>query len=455
MLRILLFAFLGLAACAPVGPEQPSRRMPSDVVLPPMKTFGAARVTPPQRSNGDMANDFLELSFQMESGRSLPVLTRFEGPITVSVAGPAPATLGPDLDQVIARFRREAGIDVSRAPKGKKGRIAIEVLPRRELQRFVPQAACFVVPRVSSWAEFRANRRSRSLDWSTLTTRDQVAVFIPDDVSPQEVRDCLHEELAQAMGPLNDLYRLPDSVFNDDNFHTILTGFDMLMLRVYYSPELASGMSRDQVAARLPALLARLNPAGGAKASTPAGPTPRAWIEALETALGPNTGNSARRAAASKAVAIAQQQGWTDTRLAFSIFALGRLSLPTEADLALSSFITAGRIYRSSPTTRVQSAHVAMQLAVFALSSGDAETALDLVNANLGVVADAQNAALLATLLIIKTQALENLGRPAEARAVRLDSLGWGRYGFGSDKEVRARLSEIAVLSPNGAKIKG
>jgi len=34
--------------------------------------------------------------------------------------------------------------------------------------------------------------------------------------SPQEVRDCLHEELAQALGPLNDLYRLPDSVFNDD-----------------------------------------------------------------------------------------------------------------------------------------------------------------------------------------------------------------------------------------------
>jgi hypothetical protein len=65
-----------------------------------------------------------------------------------------------------------------------------------------------------------------------------VAVFIPSDVSPQEVRDCLHEEVAQALGPLNDLYRLPDSVFNDDNFHAVLTGFDMLILRTYYDAEL-------------------------------------------------------------------------------------------------------------------------------------------------------------------------------------------------------------------------
>ena len=50
-----------------------------------------------------------------------------------------------------------------------------------------------------------------------------MAVFLPGDVSPQEIRDCLHEELAQALGPVNDLYRLTDSVFNDDNFNTVLT----------------------------------------------------------------------------------------------------------------------------------------------------------------------------------------------------------------------------------------
>jgi hypothetical protein len=83
-----------------------------------------------------------------------------------------------------------------------------------------------------------------------------MAVFMPADVAPQEVRDCLHEEVAQAIGPLNDLYRLPDSVFNDDNFHTVLTGFDMLILRATYAPELRSGMTRAEVAAALPGILA-------------------------------------------------------------------------------------------------------------------------------------------------------------------------------------------------------
>ena len=63
------------------------------------------------------------------------------------------------------------------------------------------------------------------------------------------MRDCLHEELAQALGPLNDLYHLPDSVFNDDNIHTVLTGFDMLILRAAYAPELRTGMTREQVEA--------------------------------------------------------------------------------------------------------------------------------------------------------------------------------------------------------------
>ena len=39
-------------------------------------------------------------------------------------------------------------------------------------------------------------------------------------------------------------------------------------------------------------------------------------------------------------------------------------------------------------------------------------------------------------------------GRGAEAEAVRLDSLGWARYGFGADWAVRAKLREVAALNP-------
>ena len=59
-----------------------------------------------------------------------------------------------------------------------------------------------------------------------------------------------------------------------------------------------------------------------------------------------------------------------------------------------------------------------------------------------------ENAALLSTLLLLRAEALELENRAAEAQAVRLDSLGWARYGFGSDWAVRAKMREIASLNP-------
>jgi hypothetical protein len=356
-----------------------------------------------------------------------------------------------DLDTLLGRLRHEAGIPITRAPQGKPASITIEAMPRRQLQRLVPQAACFVVPGISSWDEYRRQRRSDRIDWASVRLRKKVAIFIPGDVSPQEMRDCLHEETAQALGPLNDLYRLPDSVFNDDNFHSILTGFDMLVLRAYYAPVLHNGMTRAQVARVLPGLLKRLNPGGEhrPRRAVPA-QTPRDWISAIERALGARTSEGARHKPAAKAVRIARQNGWVDNRLAFSLYAYGRMAFSDNARSAVNAFLEAGSIYKSRPETQVQAAHVAMRLAAYALTSGEGGRAIELLNANLQPVMAAENAALLATMLMIKAEALEQVGRSAEARVVRLDSLGWARYGFGSQQAVRERLAEIAALTPRG-----
>ena len=89
-----------------------------------------------------------------------------------------------------------------------------------------------------------------------------------------------------------------------------------------------------------------------------------------------------------------------------------------------------------------------VQLAAHALSMGNAETAIAIADSHMAPVKQAENAALLATLLMIKAEALDLRGRDAEAQLVRLDSLGWARYGFGSDAEVGARLAEIAAIAP-------
>ena len=257
--RLFPLSIMFLTACMPSGSmEYTSRASALPDSLPPMKTFATAPVAAPQRSNQDISRDFLDLTFRMESGRLLPYMTRFEGPITVRVSGNAPSSLQSDLTKLLARLRNEARIDIRQTTRA-DANITINMIARKTLQGSVPAAACFVVPHVQSWDEFRKLRRTASVDWARLKKRDKVGIVMPGDVSPQEIRDCLHEELAQAIGPLNDLYRLPDSIFNDDNIHTVLTGFDMLILRAYYAPELRSGMSQQQVAQRLPAILSRLD----------------------------------------------------------------------------------------------------------------------------------------------------------------------------------------------------
>ncbi|PTQ68940.1 DUF2927 domain-containing protein [Celeribacter persicus] len=447
ILRLLVSTVL-LAGCmsAPSRTPDTARAAPASLDLPPMKIFSPAPRQSTSRSNASIARDFLDLSFALETGATLDRFTRFEGPITLRITGERiPASLGYDLSRLMDRFRTEAGIEISRVAATAPASITIETLTQAELSRRAPNTACIVVPNVSSWQEFRHARRA-SLSWTQVERRERLAVFIPENIPPQEIRDCLHEELAQALGPLNDLYRLPDSVFNDDNIHSVLTSFDMLILRATYAPELRSGMTRAQVAAALPGILDRIHPAGVGRATDPVQPTPPDWTTAALIAMGDGS-LAQRRRAAEIAVTIARHEGWSDTRAGFSWFLLGRLAVSSDRAQAHLALDEAYRIYAARPETRFHAAHVAMQRAALALSEHRYEAAYEISASAIDAARDAENAALLASLMLTESEALAKLGRTQDARSVRLDSLGWARYGFGSDEEVRARAAEIAALA--------
>lgn len=448
-------AVMVLAACAPSGPApQAARATVASIpgALPPVRRFtGAPDVPVPVQPNGQLARDFMALTFQLETGRQLDTFTRFEGPITVAVEAMAgttpPPTLQPDLDDLLARLRREAGIDIGRAKAGEQPSIMISALPRATLQRYVPGAACFVVPRVSGWNDYLARRFGPATDWTTLTTRTRASVFLPTDVSPQEIRDCLHEEVAQALGPLNDLYRLPWSVFNDDNLHVVLTSYDMTLLRATYHPGLRSGMGRAEVASRLPAILAAINPRGRTADRGTIQEATAEWNRALQGALSPDGSQSARLTHARTAVTLARASDWADGRLAMSHLALGRAALSQDGETALAAFVASARLYRRLDGEGIQTAQVAMQLGAFALGSGQADAALSVIDRAIPAADGAQNAALLATLLLMRAEATELQGARAEAGRIRREGLAWGRYAWG-DRVLAIRAAEVASLRP-------
>ncbi|MEM9306864.1 MAG: DUF2927 domain-containing protein [Pseudomonadota bacterium] len=413
-----------------------------------MKSFKASAPASQRISNADLVVDFIDLSFALESGRALPVLTRFEGPISLRVTGRPPPTLNADLTGLLGRLRREAGINITKTSSA-SANVTVEAVPRAAIQKALPQAACFVAPNVRSLAEYRSERRRDTTNWALLRNRTHLTIVLPNDASPQETRDCLHEELAQALGPLNDLYRLPNSVFNDDNVHTVLTDFDMLILRATYAPELANGMSKEMVARALPKVFARIHPAGQFSSTRRVSRTPSAYARAIETALGPGVAPAQRRRAANQAVKIASDMGWKDNRRGFAHYARGRVLQNTNASAAVAEFRLADRIYAADPQTQLHRAFVATQLGAYALAKGDTKGVSVAVTPYIPTAKSAQNAALLATLQLLKAEALQIEGRVQDANAIRLDSLGWARYGFGSDWAVEARLREIASLRPS------
>ncbi|MFO1174145.1 MAG: DUF2927 domain-containing protein [Paracoccaceae bacterium] len=59
-------------------------------------------------------------------------------------------------------------------------------------------------------------------------------------------RSCFHEELAQALGLVNDSPAARPSIFNDNQEFAYLTRQDELMLRLLYDRRLRPGMTLDE-----------------------------------------------------------------------------------------------------------------------------------------------------------------------------------------------------------------
>lgn len=448
--RRLALAGMAAALAACVGGS--ADRMPpptgkfASLPLPQMRTFGPLKPLPARRSNAEMARDFIDLSFRLESGRPMEGFSRFEGPVTVAMAGAAPPTAARDLERLLSRLRSEAGLDIRRTDDAGAASITVNFIAGQKMRSVAPEASCFAVPRVSGWGEYRSAGLA-TLDWTTYLVRQRAAIFVPSDTAPQEVRDCLNEELGQALGPLNDLFRVPDTIFNDDNVYGMLTGFDMLMLRATYAPELRPGMGPDAVAARLPGILSRINP-GGNFAGHPAPSTPRAYGDAIAAALGPGSGGSARRLGAAMA-AYNISAPWQDHRTGFALMAMGRLRGPGEREAAKGDFERALAIFeaRGEP---LRAALARQQLTLVALDEGNWPEAARLARAGRPAAEAGGDAALLSLLMLAEAAALDRMGQADASARLRLDSLGWARYGMGSDALVRRRAQMIALISGTG-----
>ncbi|HUF57072.1 MAG TPA: DUF2927 domain-containing protein [Thermohalobaculum sp.] len=262
-------------------------------------------------SNASLAQVFTLLTHDMEWGGTRPHLVRFETPVAVGLEGPGAARFADFVDGYLDRLRRRSGIDIARRRHGQNLHVRFV---GRSFERTAPGISCFVVAGDVAWKRFAADPRGH--DGRRLAEARAIGhmtVFIPAAAPAHRVRSCLVEEIAQALGPANDLYGLGPTIFNDDDAHFWPTELDHLMLRVLYSDALRTGMDRATTERAARQVLDRINPAGLA---APALPLPQQrrmadWRQRLQGAFEPglDARAAARRAAEAASIAAARTPG--------------------------------------------------------------------------------------------------------------------------------------------------
>jgi hypothetical protein len=98
---------------------------------------------------------------------------------------------------------------------------------RRELKRSI----CL--------GQIRFNRRAE-------ITQGTVVIPVERATSRRKLVACVIEEVTQMLGLINDSRHFHPTVFSDVTDDEFLTGLDFLLLKLLYSPELLSGMTRAQ-----------------------------------------------------------------------------------------------------------------------------------------------------------------------------------------------------------------
>jgi hypothetical protein len=383
--------------------------------------------------NASLARVFVRLHFDTEWGGRRTRLLRHAEPVTLAVEGEGARAYRPFLARLADYLRRHAGIAVHRARRD--ATVTARLVPGPAFAAALPAAACVLVPGDMPWTAFAAAPSRLGGDaMLRLDRAGRMTVFVPRSAPPHAIRSCLIEEIVQALGPINDLYGLGPSIFNDDGAHVWPTRLDLLMLRVLHDPALEAGMSRSRAEAAARAVLEQLNPAG--RAAPPLSPAggrlTRPWRRKMEALLARGAERHALAAEAEAARALAARTLPGGPEHCHSLATLGRVLSRRAPERALAVLARAealcGAVHGAGD----------VRLAAMAVEKAAALAALDRPGEALAALAGRERTLAghareerLAALYALRAEAYLRLGRTTEAEAARARARGWAAHAFG------------------------
>lgn len=437
---LLLFALAGCAAGPgpdPIYREAERARPHQPAPRPDFPGYGE-RIG---RGGGDwsaesLTEDFLELVFVTEWGDRNEGLLRFDGPVRVALAGPELSAYRPYAADLVARLRAGApGLDLSLAA-GDEGEITLRTAPADEMSAVAEDALCFFLPFSGGWADFRIAASEGRPFWRGLERFEAITVFLPAHAAPHEIRACIEEEVTQALGPTNDILRLEDSIFNDDNVQVKATAFDLLMLRILYDPSMRAGMAEAEARRAARALLA---PLAQGEATRPPGPRDGTYA-ALAARAATAEAPAERFVWARRAIREAETFGPEDHRLPAAILEAGHIAFFAGREAEAAALLREGErlLLRRLGPDSLRLADLRGDLAAVLMRRGEPGEALAALDPAIPVLAQYGADWRLAHALRWRALALSELGRTAEAARDARRALDWAAYVYGGDSRALA-----------------
>lgn len=457
-MRAALFALCiaALTACAPVGSAD--RATPYELSeRPDYPGYGAAIATQNIEWNAPtLAADFGELVYRTEWGHEYPRLLRWEKPVTIAIEDPVVRAHADVLRDLVRRVRAVAPnlrVSVSDGPRGD---ITIRTTTKSAMHAVAPSVLCFFVPVDATWDEYVGGLNRTTGDWNNAEALEAITIFVPANAPPHVYRACIIEEVTQALGPRNDIYRLEDSIYNDDNLHTWPTAFDLLMIAVLYDPDLKPFVRRPEAerVARAAFTSGRYGPIGQkSRRRQPLENRYRAYRDEFAAGVQAEVEDHKRYAAALALIGITNGFDKTDHRRAEAQRRAGFVKYNArqyaDAVVHFRRAIEDMRTALGENAPRYARAQSDLGLALMKLGvwqeADDAFAAATPVMAAYGMDLE------LAHILHLKSITEFELGLDDKARATALQSLAWAAYVFGADHERvenwRTSLADFGPLS--------
>ncbi|MEM8842975.1 MAG: DUF2927 domain-containing protein [Pseudomonadota bacterium] len=425
-----------LAACGGgerTAPYTPAPRPPSPALATAIPAGSTAW------SNASLARVFTRLTHDLEWGASRPGLVRYESPVRVEMTGRGSAGYQAFLAGYLTLLRDRAGVDIAPAPQD--GNLAIRFVSGSDFNQILPGNSCVLAPGAVAWDDFRddpdrlGGKRLENDDTLTETT-----IFVPRNAAPARIRSCLIEEVAQALGPANDLYGLGPTIFNDDGAHRWPTALDLLMIETLYQPELRTGLSRARTEAAVRRALDQLNPTGVAtppiRFDNP--PALSAWRKSQKQVF---AGTPDALAKARRAQALAARVAPGSAFECHSLRMLGQIETRQTPGQALATLRRAAALCAAvHGPGDIRLALIGLDRAIALYRQGSyTDAAAELARHEASLAAHGHEERL-GALYHLRAKAYLAKGQRPEAAEARRLAEAWTAYAFGQDSDLLDRI---------------